>query len=52
MCEDLEATIHDLRGRGIEIVEDVFEQRWGRTTALGIPGGGRIALYEPTHARP
>lgn len=52
MCDDLDATIEELRGKDVEIVEDVSEQRWGRTTAIGIPGGGRIALYEPAHASP
>jgi predicted enzyme related to lactoylglutathione lyase len=52
MCEDLDATIDELRRKGVEIVEEVTEQRWGRTTAIGIPGGGRIALYEPAHASP
>lgn len=52
MCDDLDATIDELRGKGVEVIEEVAEQRWGRTTAIGIPGGGRIALYEPAHASP
>ena len=52
MCDDLDTTIAELRGKGVEIVEEVAEQRWGRTTAIGIPGGGRIALYEPAHPSP
>lgn len=52
MCDDLDATIIELRGKGVEIVEDVAEQRWGRTTTIGIPGGVRIALYEPAHPSP
>ena len=52
MCDDLDATIAELRTKGVETVEEVAEQRWGRTTAIGIPGGGRIALYEPAHASP
>ena len=52
MCDDLDATLEELRSKGVEMVEDVSEQRWGRTTAIGIPGGGRIALYEPAHASP
>jgi predicted enzyme related to lactoylglutathione lyase len=52
MCDDLDATLGELRAKGVEPVEDVTAQRWGRTTAIGIPGGGRIALYEPAHASP
>jgi predicted enzyme related to lactoylglutathione lyase len=52
MCDDLETTIRDLEARGIDVVEPVAEQRWGRTTAIGLPGGGRLALYEPSHPTP
>jgi len=52
MCDDLDATVAELRTKGVETMEEVAEQRWGRTTAIGIPGGGRIALYEPAHASP
>lgn len=52
MCEDLDATIGELRSKGVQVVEEIAEQRWGRTTAVAIPGGGRLALYEPAHASP
>jgi len=52
MCDDLDATIAELRGKGVEVVEEITQQRWGRTTSIGIPGGGRIALYEPAHPSP
>lgn len=52
MCDDLEATIAELRGKGVELVEAISEQRWGRVTAIGLPGGGRLGLYEPSHPSP
>jgi predicted enzyme related to lactoylglutathione lyase len=52
MCDDLEGTIQELQAKGVEIIEDITEQRWGRTTAIGLPGGGRLGLYEPSHPSP
>jgi hypothetical protein len=50
MCDDLEATIDDLRSRGVEFAP-VSEARWGRLTQLQLPGGSEIGLYEPHHPR-
>lgn len=52
MCDDLDATMAELRAKGVEFVEDVSDLRWGRTTAIGLPGGARLGLYEPAHATP
>jgi catechol 2,3-dioxygenase-like lactoylglutathione lyase family enzyme len=51
MCDDLAATIADLEGKGVE-VGAVHEERWGRVTAIAVPGAGEIGLYEPSHPRP
>jgi catechol 2,3-dioxygenase-like lactoylglutathione lyase family enzyme len=49
ICDDLEATMSDLRAKGVEFAADVSEQRWGRVTRFGLPGGGEVGLYEPSH---
>jgi len=49
MCDDLEATVSDLQAKGVEFVEDVSEERWGRLTRFRLPGGGGVGLYEPRH---
>ena len=51
-CDDLEATVAELEAKGAEIIGPVSEQSWGRLTAIKVPGGGEIGLYEPSHARP
>jgi hypothetical protein len=30
----------------------VAEERWGLVTAIGLPGGGELGLYEPRHPTP
>ena len=50
MCDDLDATITELRAKGVE-TGDVSEQRWGRLTSIALPGGGTLGLYEPKHPK-
>jgi predicted enzyme related to lactoylglutathione lyase len=52
MCDDLDATLAELAARGAETSGEVHEERWGRVTAIRIPGGGELGLYEPHHPRP
>ena len=51
MTESLDSTISKLAGRGVECGEP-FTASWGRATSVPLPGGGKIGLYEPRHARP
>ncbi|HET9139304.1 VOC family protein [Actinophytocola sp.] len=49
MCDDLEATIADLTGKGVEFTGGISDQGWGRLTTLRVPGAGEIGLYQPRH---
>ena len=51
MCEDLEATMAELRSKGVELGQ-VSDQGWGRVTTIALPDGGELGLYEPRHPRP
>jgi catechol 2,3-dioxygenase-like lactoylglutathione lyase family enzyme len=52
MCEDVGATVEELRGRGVEFTKEISDQRFGLMTALRLPGGSELALYEPRHPSP
>lgn len=52
MCDDIHATISDLKHRGVEFNGEVSDQGWGLVTTLRVPGGGEMALYQPRHASP
>jgi predicted enzyme related to lactoylglutathione lyase len=49
MCDDIQATTKDLQAKGVEFTHPVKEQRWGLVTAIKLPGGGEMGLYEPRH---
>ena len=49
MCDDLEATLDDLRSKGVEIVGDVEDQGFGRVSTIVVPAAGTMMLYEPRH---
>lgn len=52
MCDDLAATMDELRGRGASFEGEVTEQPWGSTVELVVPGAGTITLYQPKYASP
>ncbi len=49
MCDDLEATMASLTAKGVEFTQPVSDEGWGLLTALRVPGGGELGLYEPRH---
>jgi catechol 2,3-dioxygenase-like lactoylglutathione lyase family enzyme len=49
MCDDIEATVADLRASGTEIARPVSDEGWGLLTAIRLPGGGEVGLYQPRH---
>ena len=49
VCDDIEATVADLTGRGVAVEGPVGDQGWGLLTTLRLPGGGRVGLYEARH---
>jgi catechol 2,3-dioxygenase-like lactoylglutathione lyase family enzyme len=49
MCDDIHATVKDLRGKGLEVKGDPVDQRFGVTVMVGLPGGVDVMLYEPRH---
>jgi hypothetical protein len=52
MCDDVHATVGDLASKGVEFAYPVREEPFGLLTAIKLPGGGELGLYEPTHASP
>jgi predicted enzyme related to lactoylglutathione lyase len=52
MCDDIESTVEELTAKGVEFVRGVSDEGFGRLTAIRLPGGGELGLYEPRHPSP
>ena len=49
MCDDLDATIAELRAKGIEFAGEPEDEGYGITATMLLPGGAELTLYEPRH---
>ncbi len=49
MCDNLEATVEELKAKGVHLARPVQDAGWGLVTALQLPGGGELGLYQPRH---
>lgn len=52
MCDDIEATVEELKGKGVEFPSGITNAGWGLLTEMKISGGGELSLYQPRHASP
>ena len=52
MCDDIHATVEELKRQEVEFTRPIDDAGWGLITALELPGGGELALYEPRHPSP
>ena len=51
MTDDIQSFVGDLKARGVACSEP-RDQGWGILTEMTLPGGGRLGVYQPRHARP
>jgi len=51
ICNDVEVFMAEMERRGITC-DPVVEQDWGLLTQVTLPGGSKLGVYEPRHARP
>src|SRR5262245_49967384 len=49
MCDDLSATMDELRARGITFLGEPEQQTWGTAVTMRLPGDVEVLLYEPRH---
>jgi catechol 2,3-dioxygenase-like lactoylglutathione lyase family enzyme len=49
MCDDIRATIGELRAKGVTVKGEPEDEGWGVTVMLGLPGGLEVMLYQPRH---
>jgi predicted enzyme related to lactoylglutathione lyase len=52
MCDDLPTTVEHLEKKGVGLTRPITEEVWGLVTAIELPDGRELALYEPRHPIP
>jgi catechol 2,3-dioxygenase-like lactoylglutathione lyase family enzyme len=50
MCDDIHATVTELRTKGIQFDGEPEDEGYGVTVTMTLPGGVKVMLYEPRHA--
>jgi predicted enzyme related to lactoylglutathione lyase len=50
LCDDVEATVAELRAKGVEFQNEPEDVGFGILTTMVLPGGVEVGLYEPKHA--
>ena len=50
MCDDLDATVAELRAKGIVFRGEPENQGFGIVITMVLPGGVEMMLYQPRHA--
>jgi hypothetical protein len=51
MCDDLHATMDELRVKGIEFRGEPRDEGFGITVTMVLPGETELMLYEPRHPK-
>lgn len=50
-CDDIDATVNELKRRGVEFTQDVEDQGYGLVTYFEVPGDFKVQLYQPKYAK-
>jgi predicted enzyme related to lactoylglutathione lyase len=50
MTRDIEATLDELRAKGVAVIRGAEDQGWGLVSAVRLPDGSELPIYQPRHA--
>ena len=50
-CDDIAATVAELRGRGVEFTREVEDHGYGLVTFFKVPGDFTVQLYQPKYSK-
>lgn len=49
MCDDVHATVRELRAKGVTIQHEPEDHGYGIVTMVTLPGGVELQIYQPRH---
>jgi predicted enzyme related to lactoylglutathione lyase len=50
-CDDVEQTVAELKGRGVEFTDGIADMGYGLVTHFKMPGGVEVQLYQPRYQK-
>ncbi|MEA2561007.1 MAG: hypothetical protein QOH06_2511 [Acidobacteriota bacterium] len=50
-CDDIEATVQELKTRGVEFTGEIQDMGYGLVTHFKVPGGFELQLYQPRYSK-
>jgi catechol 2,3-dioxygenase-like lactoylglutathione lyase family enzyme len=50
-CDDIEKTVAELKGRGVEFDDEITDQGYGFVIHFTMPGGVKVDLYQPKYTK-
>jgi catechol 2,3-dioxygenase-like lactoylglutathione lyase family enzyme len=50
-CDDIEKTVAELKGRGVEFTEGIADHGYGLVTHFRMPGSLVVQLYQPRYVK-
>ncbi|MEM7445980.1 MAG: VOC family protein [Pseudomonadota bacterium] len=50
-CDDIDATVDELKARGVEFVGDIRDVGYGRAARFRVPGGFDLEIYQPHYTK-
>jgi hypothetical protein len=50
-CDDIEATVAELKGRGVVFDDEITDEGFGLTTHLTMPGEVKVLIYQPKYTK-
>jgi hypothetical protein len=51
MCDNIKSFVSEMKKRKVACSE-IHDQGWGILVQITLPGGGKLGVYQPRHARP
>ncbi len=52
LCDDIEATIAELRAKGVEFTDGIRDMGYGLVTTFLVPAAGPMHLFQPRYQPP
>ena len=50
-CDDIEKTVEELKGKGVEFTKPITNAGFGMAAYFKVPGGFELMLYQPLYSK-